>query len=176
MTNQTSPRSLDFKLIERPLDTLIIALGNKIEREWPTQFSAVVGARELFLITVRVANATYRTVRWICADKPRDPLRRLEYSISVPPLNRTILDSIFMTVFVLEDIGVRCEWYYKAGLREEQLELQRYKDEYGSLPEWQEWLTKLKPTVNLESGSRVLHWGLVSTLIRSRTGPILVGW
>jgi hypothetical protein len=133
-------RTLDFKLVERPLDMLLTALGNKIEREWPKNLADIKGARELFLITIRVSEATYRSVRFICADKPPDPFRKPEYSISVPPLNRTILDSIFTVIFVFEDLQTRCDWYFKAGWRDEKLEFLRYQAEYGSLQDWQSWL------------------------------------
>lgn len=136
--------SLDFGVITEPLDSLLAALENKIEREWPVRFASVHGARALFLLTLRTAGATYRSVRWLCADKPPDPDRRLEYSISVPPLNRTILDSLFTLIFVLEDLRSRCEWFFKADWRETRLELNRHEGEYGHLPEWQEWLTRLR--------------------------------
>jgi hypothetical protein len=141
MTAKKTPTALDFKLVERPLDMLLAALANKIEREWPRQ-PRIKGARELFLITTKISEVTYRSVRWICADKPRDPFRRVEYSISVPPLNRTILDSIFTVVFLLEDLMNRCDWYFKAGWRDEKLEYPRHLSEYGSLTEWQYWLTR----------------------------------
>jgi len=96
------------------------------------------------LLTLRVADVTYRSIRWLCADRPPDPNRRVEYCLSVPSLNRTILDNLFTVIFVLEDIPIRCVWYHKAAWREERIELDRYRKEYGHLPEWQEWLGRLK--------------------------------
>src|SRR5260370_22610551 len=91
--------SIDFSVIARPLDSLLVALGNKIEREWPVSLATVRGGQALFLLTLRTAEATYRSLRFLCADKPPDPNRRLEFSISVPPLNRTILDNLFTVLF-----------------------------------------------------------------------------
>lgn len=150
---------LDFRLVEGPLDTLLAALANKIEREWPIALSKVRGARELFLLTVRVSDTTYRTVRFICADKPPDPFRRVEYSTSVPPLNRTILDSIFTIVFILEDLRGRCDWYFKAGWRDEKLEFLRHRAEYGSQEAWKEWLAKF--SAHCDTG--VAELGISST-------------
>jgi hypothetical protein len=87
-------------------------------------------------------------MRYICADKPPDPARKLQYSASIPPLSRTIVDSIFTIVFLSEDLPRRCEWYYKAGWRETKLELDRHKDKYGHLPEWNYWLNELSKFVN----------------------------
>ncbi len=135
---------IDFSVITRPLDSLLAALENKIEREWPVHLAGIRGAHALFLLTLRTSTATYRSVRYLCADKPPDPDRRLEYSVSVPPLNRTILDSIFTVVFVLEDPPSRCDWFFAADWRETRIELERHEAEYGHLPEWRECQTKLR--------------------------------
>lgn len=142
VANHTHP-SLNASVITEPLDSLLAALENKLEREWPARFAKVPGARELFLLTLRTANATYRSVRYLAAETPPDPNRRLEYCVSIPPLNRTVLDNLFTTVFILEDLPARCEWYFKADWRETRLELERHRKEYGHLPEWQDWLVRL---------------------------------
>jgi hypothetical protein len=136
-------------LVEQPLDTLVDATANKLEREWPRALARIASARELFVLNVRVAEITYRTIRWICADKPPNPFRRVEYAISIPPLNRTILESIFTTLFVLEDIPSRSKWYLKAGWREERLELDRYLREYADLEEWKVWLERFSKHVEM---------------------------
>jgi len=140
----SEPANLDASVITEPFDVAMAALGNKIEREWPVRFASVQGARELFLLTVRVSDVTCRSIRWLSAEKPPDPHRIPEYCLSVPPLNRTILDNLFTVMFMLEDLPGRCDWYNKAAWREERLELDRYFAEYGHLPEWQEWLGRLK--------------------------------
>src|SRR5215470_12103634 len=117
MTDQTveqDKKSVNATLILEPLDSLLAALENKLEREWPKRLAGIRGAHELFLLTLRTAATTYRSVRYLTADTPPDPARRLEYCISVPPLNRTILDNLFSTIFILEDLPARCEWYFKA--------------------------------------------------------------
>lgn len=143
------PQPLDASVITEPLDSLLKALGYKIEREWPTGLDKIFGARELFLLTLRTAEVTYLSIRWLCADKPPDPHRKLEYCLSIPPLNRTILDNLFTIIFVLEDLPARSLWYHKASWREEYIELARYRTEYGHLPEWQEWLHRLDKHVDV---------------------------
>jgi hypothetical protein len=148
------PPNLDASVITEPLDTMVTALGYKLEREWPIKFARVVGARELFLLTLRIADVTYRSIRWLIADKPPNPHRRLEYCLSVPPLNRAILDNLFTVIFVLEDLPARCLWYHKASWREERIELDRYRTEYGKLEDWQEWLSRL--TAHSDLGIKML--------------------
>lgn len=148
MINEEPPK-IEASVITEPLDSVVGALGNKLEREWPAAFANIQGARELFLLTVRVADVTSRSIRWLCADTPPDPDRRLEYCLSIPPLNRTTLDSLFTVMFVLEDLPSRCSWYHKAAWREQRIELDRYRAEYGHLPEWQDWLGRLTALTDL---------------------------
>jgi len=140
---QSAIQAVDAAVILEPLDSLLLALEAKLEREWPARLAHLPGARELFLLTFRTANATYRSIRYLAADKPPDPDRRLEYCVSISPLNRTILDNLFTVIFVLEDIPARCQWYFKSDWRETRLELERFRAEYGQFPDWQEWLAKL---------------------------------
>lgn len=138
---------LNFAVIRDDLDSLLASTANKIHREPPAALSNVAGAREFLLTTVKMVDNTYRTIRFICADTPKDPDRKSSYAISVPPLNRTILDSLFTVVFMLENLASRCHWYQKAGWRALSEELNRYKREYGYLPEWQTWLDALAKLV-----------------------------
>ena|SRR5215469_5223592 len=57
-------------------------------------------------------------------------------------------------MFVMEDLPARCQWYFKADWRESHLELDRHRAEYGSDPEWQEWLTKL--TAYCDQGIKIV--------------------
>lgn len=139
----TEQPNLDANVITVPLDNTMTALGNKIEREWPRRYEHIPGAREFVLLNVATTDVTSRSIRYLCAEKPPDPNRSLEYSLAAPPLNRAILDSLFAVIFVLEDLEGRCLWYHKAAWREQRLELDKYRAEYGALPNWQEWLKKL---------------------------------
>jgi len=146
---------LDFGVLLNPLDSLLAALENKVEREWPARFRGVLGARELVLVTLKTANVTYRSIRFLCAEKPPDPTRKLEYCISVSPLNRTILDNLFTLIFVFEDLPGRARWYFRSDWRESRLELERYQAEFGSDPAWQDWLGRLK--VYSKEGERLFQ-------------------
>jgi len=144
--------ALDFSVIGDQLDGVLAAIGNMIHRGWPARYSNVGGAQEFFLATVKVADNTYRTIRFICADIPRDPARKADYALSVPALNRVILDSLFTVVFILEDLPSRCQWYLKSGWRALAEELQQYRRSYANLPEWQPWLSELENLVKTGIG------------------------
>jgi hypothetical protein len=139
--NSKATTNLDFQLIERPINTLLAAAANTIERACPVELSRVPWAQPLFLVAVRVATVTYRTIRHICANLPKDHASPVEYSISVPPLNRSVLDIILTLMFILEDPDQRCGWYFKAGWRESRLNYEKHLTNYGDSPDWQPWLT-----------------------------------
>jgi hypothetical protein len=148
-------RVLNFSVIQGDWDSLLQGMTLKLEREFPAE-AASNGAREFLWFTFRVALNTYRSMAYICGDKPADPLRKLEYAVSCPPLVRTLVDSLFNVIFALEDLENRVTWYYKSGWREDYEKLERYMSEYGSAPEWKSWLETDRAT--LEHGIKV--WGI----------------
>jgi hypothetical protein len=149
MNNERNgPKSVDFKVFGEPLNKLLIAVGYKLAREWPLKYREVIGARELLVMYVRAAQQTYLSSLYLCGDLPRDPNRKPEFCISLAPVNRSLLDSLFTLIFVLEDLPNRCEWFYEASWRETRLELDRLVAEYGEQPDWQSWLKELNSFVN----------------------------
>ncbi len=142
------PKSLDFTVIGEPLNKLLVAVGNKLEREWPQRYRNVTGARELFVMHLRTAHTTYLSALYLCGDIPPDHRRKAEFSVCLPVLNRALLDSLFAILFILEDLPNRCEWFWESDWRELRLELDRYLAEYGNLPEWRSWLAQLTEHCN----------------------------
>lgn len=134
-------KALDFRVIRDPLDEALKALQNLIDREWPAGLASIAGARELFLLMIKVAINTYESVRFLAADIPKESAPRLEYALSIPPLTRSLLDQLFTVVFLSEDLATRTQWFYKGGWREMMEQYNRYKSEYGDNPEWANWFT-----------------------------------
>lgn len=134
-------RRLDFEVIREPLATLAEATLNKIEREWPAGLAGISGARVLFQLLAYIALTTNQTITYICAEKPDDPRRKIEFVDSAPPLLRSLADAIFTVVFIAEDIPERVRAYYRGGWREVAELDAAYRARYGSDPAWQEWLT-----------------------------------
>lgn len=131
IAQEREPRPLEYNVIGEPLNKLLLAVGNKLSREWPQRYSNVVGARELFVMHVRTSRMTYLSALYLAADKPADPLRLPEFCSSIPVLNRSILDS-FTIMFILEDVPSRIAWFWESDWRETRLELDRYVAEYGT--------------------------------------------
>ncbi len=142
------PRNLDFTLIQPKLGELLVAMGNWIERSWPGQRrgrgSDHEGARALFLSLVRVAENTWRSAAFLCADTPPNPARKPEYVLSVPPMARSVLEAVCTTIFVFGDLPKRVADFYRAGWREVAEERDRVRTRYGTDPDWQPYLDEVE--------------------------------
>jgi hypothetical protein len=110
-------KRLEFEVIREPLEGLSAAAIANVERSVPAAITNVVGAPPFLVLMTKVAETTFSTIRYICADKPEDPARRLSFALSVPPLVRSLVDQIYAVVFLGEDVAKRMEWYDKAGWR-----------------------------------------------------------
>ena len=88
---------LDMGLVQEKLDTLALALANKIEREWPPRWRHLPFAQGFLAMTVRLSRITYRTVCYLCADaRLKETEWRWYYTLSLAPLNRIILDAVWL--------------------------------------------------------------------------------
>lgn len=170
MVDIPAERRLPFDTIRQELDEVLVACANKLDREWPTRLSTLEGVQPYFRGTVQLTEITYGTVRFLCADKPPNPARKMEFAESVPPLTRTILDSLFTVIFLLEDLPNRWTWFKKSGWREAEEEYQRLYAAHGTDPAWTEWLRRLQEDivsfVKRESG----------VTAEEQTNPKLITW
>jgi len=139
---------LEFNKVDERLRKLLKKFANLIDREWPSSVSQKGGTHIIFHSFVLVAETTYRTIIWICADKPDFVGRDPKFTLSVAPLARTILDQVFTACFISEAVEERSFWYFKAGWRElmekDNLERQRYSSD-------ETWQEALKTNVDLQA-------------------------
>ena len=131
---------LPFSAIREKLDDLLVAMANLIDRRWPVKYADRIDLKLFLLGTVKITENTYRSIRHLCADKPEDVSRRLEFAVSVPPLARTILDSLFTVVYLFDDVDNRVGWFRRSGWREVFEEHKRYQKAYGVEAAWAEYL------------------------------------
>jgi hypothetical protein len=139
--------TLDYKLIGTQIDRLLESVVNKFEREWPksSQPPTTNEAHFVVVCTLRNVANTFKTIRYLCADKSSDWRHRPEIALSTPPLIRTILDSFYTIIFLFEDIRIRAEWYMQSGWKELAECVDRVKRDYGSDPVWKEYLDETVP-------------------------------
>lgn len=143
----------DFGLIREKFGNLVIAMGNRLDRQWPqTKKYAAWGGGALILGQYKLAENYLAASRFLLADKPEVPSRKLEFALANPPLARTLLDALCTVVFLFEDFGPRVEWHYKAGWLDVRRETDRMKEAYGNDPDWIEALANREAF--LEEGRR----------------------
>lgn|GEM_PF-4397591 len=143
------PNEIDFSAFRDDLDEIAVAITNRIDREArPEAEQYHSGLPALLILNVKVSHATHRAIRYLCADRPPDPARRAEFAIAVTPLSRTILDSLFLILSILECPGKYCDWYYASGWKTAKDELERLKASHGTDPDWAEYLGQYEKSVD----------------------------
>ncbi len=139
-TTTEKPGRLPFAVLRDELDTLVAALFNLLDREFPKELGALPGLQPFLLVTIKATQNTYEAIRYLAADIPEDPGRKLEFGLVLDSPARVLADLIFTLVFMREDLTARVEWYHRGGWRELKEDFERHRAEYGALPEWQNWL------------------------------------
>jgi hypothetical protein len=136
---------LDYALIKEQIERLLQSVPNKLEREWtaPTNpaFTVLLG-------TVTAVGNTFRTIWFLCLDKPQDWRHLPEMALTVPLLARTIIDALYTCIFLFEDLSARADWYICAGWRELADHIDRAKRDYGSDPDWAEYIAQAGPNLD----------------------------
>src|SRR5712692_4562414 len=129
-------RRLEFAVIRVPLEKLATATILNVERALPPDIANVLGAPAVFLMFAKSAETMFSAIRYLCAEKPDDPARRISFASTTPPLLRSMLDAICTMIFIGEDIPARVQWYNKAGWREMREEYERHVQRYAGEAEW----------------------------------------
>jgi hypothetical protein len=158
-----------YSLIEKEFNNLLEATINKIEREWPEKWETYQGAKFLLVSTMHITRNIYKSILFLCVDKKGNPNQKIENFLSVPPLARTLADSIFNLVFLFHDLPNRSNWYFKSGYREFKEEYNRYLNRYCNDPEWKnffdkynEFISQIEPIFEITSTEKenpgMIYW------------------
>jgi len=132
---------IDYNPIKRPLEEIAIAVANRLERERHAEMSTYHAALPTTVkLTIRVTTLTWDSVRFLCAQHPVVHSRREEFAISVPPLARTILDSLLTLLYIFDRPADNARWYVASGWRELSERHVLLVQKHGADPDWTEWL------------------------------------
>ncbi len=116
-------------------------MTERFKDEWPTEFAHLPFAQPHFLLALRYSRSVFRVVCGMCSDERRADHRwNWEQILPLPSTNRTLLDVLANSIFILENPEKNFRWYVKAAWWEQKREYERFKAEYGDRPEWSEWL------------------------------------
>jgi Family of unknown function (DUF5677) len=150
MTDKPEKEGLNYQVIKPELLNLFEATATLLERKWNPRYASVDSARVIIYQLIKIATNTYQTIVYICADTPKDHERKPSYALSLAPLTRTLFENLITLVFLLEDIPKHITLLMKTGYVERVIELEYCQKYHGSLPEWQEYIDKLKAQIDLE--------------------------
>jgi hypothetical protein len=142
--NPERPQDLPFAIVSDQLDPLLIALSNLLDREFPRDLASIPGLQPFLLVGLNITKTTYEAIRYLAADTPEDPRRKLEFGLAAVPIVRSLLDLLFSIVFMREDLASHVVWYHRGGWRELKEEFDRYRSFYEGMPEWHDWLVRFE--------------------------------
>jgi len=123
---------IPFEAVKGKIENLVRGFDRTLRKSGesasPSDYSFLV-----LRMIVRLNENSYRTILYLCADDI-DERGDLEFVLSVPALARTILDSVFNVVFLLQDLEPRTKMYMRAGWATIQEEIRKWKDNRGGDP------------------------------------------
>ncbi len=142
---EETPLKIDLSPLRTPLQEIPEAIFNRLSREKKGELKAIYQGLDIILpIMVKVSANTWQSIRFLCADTSDGSGRVPELSISVPPLARTILDSLFTTVYLFDNPTENARSYYASGWREAAAYHQRLVLRHGNDLKWKGWLATHK--------------------------------
>ncbi|MHC4459026.1 MAG: DUF5677 domain-containing protein [Planctomycetota bacterium] len=167
----TDPETLDFKVVNEPLEKLVKRTINTLERMAREQFS------EFDFLAEKILSGCYQTYKAIRKLVAKDS----KYPTQAHILNRSILDSLFVIEAFSEDPGKYPRAYALAGYRMIWEEYTKETQKYGNDPNWDEYLAdKVKllefsaKIYNLSEDERkspkknIPYWPIPSKMLRDR--------
>jgi hypothetical protein len=126
--------TFEYKLIGRDMEELPGAIYQRIQRERRAQLGEPLF---VFLeLLVRVSGDTWNTIRFLCRDQLEHG-RRLEFVYAIPPLTRTLLESLLTVIYIFDNPGTNIRRYYAGGWLDQHREHKRYVAEYGGKAGWE---------------------------------------
>ena len=142
MRDTEDPPVIHYGPIATDLEEPPKAILNRIRTERQRSLEGIhKGLPALLKSVARVADATWRAVKYLALDKRHGDAPPASLAVAIPPLARTFLDHLMLVIFIVEAPADRATWYYRSGWREA-AELQKRLDaRYGADPSWTNFLT-----------------------------------
>jgi hypothetical protein len=129
----------DYRSIASELDGLIQpildAIGTTKAKDLQT-FEK--GLPHVLALTAVISSAPWHSIRFLCWERPEVGWQR-DFIYSVPPLARTLLDSLFNLMFMFDNPKDNVHWFLAGGWCDQQRAYNRFKEKYGKKDAWQTW-------------------------------------
>lgn len=169
---------LDFESIREELDNLVESFKNKLEREWPDR-KGTDDSAYIVWSQYRLAQVTFKAIRYLAAEKPADYNRKPEFVLAVPPLLRSIVDALANVVYLFSNLSQRTGQFLQGGWREDYEHFERDKVRLAGDPDATTFLEQLgarvdqvRAAVGIDPStpaSKIPYWPILSRMIRDGT-------
>jgi hypothetical protein len=99
--------ALPYGTISPEFENLLVATVNKVDREWPAKWQAYPGAAYIVESVARITHNTHLSIRYLCAQEPPRPERKVEFALSAIPIVRSLLVFCPMNILTIWRPGIR---------------------------------------------------------------------
>jgi hypothetical protein len=145
MTDPYERYEISFAQVSETLAELPLAIATRITREKHSELVSVHHGLPSFLrLITRIGAATFDSVKYLCADRPADPARRIDFAVAVSPLSRTLVDATCNLILIFDNPKQNMRWYHAAGWRSESEHIADIAERYAGDPAWDEWLVRYR--------------------------------
>jgi hypothetical protein len=139
--SRPKPTTLDLSPLRDLFRELPTAIINRIKRE---RFRELIASHEgipdTLRMIVKVSEAAWGSIRFLCTDLGDVPARKVEFCTAVPPLTRSLLDSLFSLIFIFDDPTPNMRWFLASGWKDLKRHHERLLARHGADPAWAAWL------------------------------------
>lgn len=136
-------RVFQYSLVAERMEGLLINMERDLQRRHEQANCAKERELErclsLLLLMLRFAKNSYEAVRYLTGDTPEDHRRKPNFVLTVPAINRQLLDLLFSLVYMLDDFSVRSLQYERAGWRELKEETQKLRMRFARDQLWKQY-------------------------------------
>lgn len=152
MSEDKEPVGLDARTFQVPLDELANTLALKVQREGQKRFAGPPFAIADIYYLVRQASRIYELFFYLNADERRknDPHWNVAYSVAILPLVRCMIDCLYNITAILDDPVSKALQFRASGYKRSLKALDADEQRYGSLPEWDAFITKSRADLDFK--------------------------
>jgi len=133
----------EFHKIRLAMEEIPLAMVERITRnqdglkDWLSTKQLVLPM--LVKMVTRVSANTWDTILFLCSDNMNHG-RKIEFLASIPPLARTLADTLFTLIYIFDDPEERSRRFAVSGWGKAMIHWNRMNVTHGTDPRWQTWL------------------------------------
>lgn len=141
----------NFKIVEEDFGNLLTTTQNKLERDWTNKYpnELVNSGKFVILNMFKMSIINFYGIVQFCQISEE---QKLTLYLNVPTLNRSIVENLFLLVFLLDNFPENNKLLIKNSLRERKEILDFYKAHYSGIPKWDDYLSKEYPALHKYTG------------------------